>query len=76
MARAQVGRVSPRPLDHRQTIAPSGPMLLPLAKVLGLTGCSYVRDPAVNTERRALPRGRQTATFFDAHGLPPGSRTV
>ena len=29
-------------------------MLLPLATVLGLTGCSYVRDPAVS-ERRALP---------------------
>jgi len=31
-----------------------GPMLLPLATVLGLTGCSYVLGPAVS-ERHALP---------------------
>jgi hypothetical protein len=33
-------------------------MLLSLATVLGLTGCSYVRDPAVS-ERHALPRPRR-----------------
>ncbi len=27
LATARVGRVSPRPPDHRQTIAPLGPML-------------------------------------------------
>src|SRR5882724_1626536 len=46
--------LSPRPLDHRQSIAPLGPMLLALATVLGQTGCSYVLGPAVS-ERRALP---------------------
>jgi len=42
------------------THPPLGPMLLPLATVLGLTGCSYVLGPAV----RRLPdtpylRGRR-----------------
>jgi hypothetical protein len=51
-------------------------MLLPLATVLGLTGCSYVRDPAVS-ERRALVRMGYTKKNeesvrggLDRHRLP------
>jgi hypothetical protein len=39
-------------------------MLLPLATVLGLTGCSYVLGPAV-WERHTLP-----ATIDDVYGSP------
>jgi len=54
LASAQVGRVSPRPQDYREPIAPLGRMLFAVATVLGLTGCSYVLGPAVS-ERHALP---------------------
>jgi hypothetical protein len=57
----QVGRVSPRPQDHRQPITPFGRMLLPLATVLDLTGCSYVLGPAVS-ERHAYLLGRPDTT--------------
>jgi len=76
------GGVSPRPPDQRQTIAPLGPMLLPLATVLGLTACSYVRDPAVS-ERHPLPAPSldcyqnhaplqpRTPSYVDANGQLP-----
>jgi len=54
----RAGRARPAaagPHDHRQPIALFGRMLLPLAMVLGLTGCSYVLGPAVS-ERHALSR--------------------
>ena len=54
LSSAQVGRVSPRPQDHRRSIGPLGPILRTLATVLGRTGCNYVLGPAVS-ERRALP---------------------
>jgi len=54
MATAQVGRVSPRPQDHRQPIAPFSRMVLPVVMVLCLMGCGYVLGPAVS-ERHALP---------------------
>jgi hypothetical protein len=63
---AQVGRVSPRPQDHRQSIAPLGPMLLALATVLGGTGYSYVLGPAVS-ERRALPTATKITWSTAAH---------
>jgi len=47
----RAGRARPAaagPQNHRQTIAPLGRMLLSLATVLGLTGCSYVLGHAVS----------------------------
>jgi hypothetical protein len=49
-----LGRVSPRPQDQRQPIVPSGRVLLPLATVLGLTGCSYVLGSAEGAKRSEI----------------------
>ncbi len=82
LATARVGCVSPRPPDHRQTIAPLGPILLPLAMVLGLTGAA---TSAIQRSRRDTPDPRpsrdcyhnhaplqpRTPSYVDAHGRLP-----
>jgi len=54
LARAQVGRVSPRPPDRRRSCTLLGREPLLEAKALGLTERWFAGDPAVS-ERRALP---------------------
>ncbi len=64
--RARLSETAGSSANHR----PVSPNAWPLATVLGLSGCSYVRDPAVS-ERRALPAPfARPPLYVDAHGRP------
>src|SRR5207245_11676732 len=86
--RARLSEAAGSPANHRPVrlnafaiicFASCGPTL---ATVLGLTGCSYVRDPAVS-ERHPLPPPSpdcyqnhaplqpRTPSYVDPHGQPP-----